>query len=625
MPEMKFKKRNEISSTERLLETIRSSGGDDSGDPDPPPPTGSLKKKAHMLFGGNNYYKKMTVHVGVIFSYDRLSLVVISPDGNKRWKIIDYLELLFEEGMTVDDLTFPDFLGNALKKFTGGYKKVLIWSCIPSVDVEIRYLKIPKVSKDKIADAVYWTFKKESKFDETLHIFDYELIDNIIDKGVEKIEVIAYTAPKRDIEKRKELFIAAGFPLIGITVVALAFQNYLCNIKKSGNRKNSCLLFIGRDWARIDLYTDGFLTLSRDIKTGYLSMVEAVTDAINREPEKYLPHDATSFREVLSVNEEEVEKLLIDLLYGEISYRDIQNKIGVNEASISEMVNPVTNRLAKQIDRTLEFFASNYNDYPVETIYVSGLISASKVFMKTFAKKVSHPVTFFDPFKTDGPIECETEPPELIAVKDQFSPALCMALSGDPEKFNFLNTRKDKAHKRYIKRVNYSVISVFIVAMLLCVGFYSWQRHDISIKQGYLATLTSKLDNYSPVVSKDIVSVLSGKVIQDEVRLKSYVKTYSAMALICEATRITPSNIYLSRFAIKSAGAGKDAGNKKTIQVVGIVIDEEISLESTLAKFILNLSGSPLIKDASVQEKSFDTLGGDKIVRFTALLETNNG
>ena len=630
MAGIKFQKKDELSSTERLLETIRDADGGDGVKVAPAKKydsAGDLKTITVKQLKTTNTYKKKSVNIGVSLGYDRAFFLVSLPLKDNQWKIIDYRELLFKKGMTLDDPQFPIVLGNFLENFTQGYAKAQIWSFIPSVDVEIRQIKIPKLANNKISDAVYWTFRKDSKFDEELYIFDYEVIGNIIENGVEKIEVIAYSAPRKDIENREELFLAAGFPLTGITVMALAFQNYLGLFQKKGIQQNSCLLFIGRDWARIDIYTDGFITLSRDIKTGYLSLVMAVTDAVNQNRTVSAKDSSSSLQDISLVSAESVEQFMMDELYKRKSSKDFKQIMGITEIQIEEMISPVLNRLAKQIDRTLEFFKSNYNQYPVEKIYVSGLVSGSERFMHIFAEKVSHPIIAFDPFKADGPIDYAVKSPELMVVKDQFAPVLCVSLAADADKFNFCNTRKKKIQKKYVKTVNYSVTVVFVLVMLCCCGYHSWQKHFFSVKKQELVELNSNLDNYFTTVDQDSVSELATEVIQKTARLKSYIKRYFTMALICELTKLTPPDIYLEKFSIKPSEIGNGADFGETMSIKGIVIGKEIALESILAEFILNLSASPLIKnkDASVIEKKFDILRGQKIIRFTAVLETVNG
>ena len=135
-------------------------------------------------------------------------------------------------------------------------------------------------------------------------------------------------------------------------------KNYLGLFQKKGIQQNSCLLFIGRDWARIDIYTDGFITLSRDIKTGYLSLVMAVTDAINQNRTVSAKDSSSSLQDISLVSAESVEQFMMDELYKRKSSKDFKQIMGITEIQIEEMISPVLNRLAKQIDRTLEFFKS---------------------------------------------------------------------------------------------------------------------------------------------------------------------------------------------------------------------------------------------------------------------------
>ncbi len=118
----------------------------------------------------------------------------------------------------------------------------------------MRYLKIPKVPQKQMPNAVYWSFKKITSFNEKDTTFDFEVLGDIQEGSSEKTEIMAYTAPTQEIKKLKDIFSKSGFPLAGISIVPFAFQNLLLNNWVGTDAKNVSSLYIGRDWSRIDIF-----------------------------------------------------------------------------------------------------------------------------------------------------------------------------------------------------------------------------------------------------------------------------------------------------------------------------------------------------------------------------------
>ena len=90
------------------------------------------------------------------------------------------------------------------------------------------------------------------------------------------MDVMAYTAYLEEVKALKNLFLKAGFPLTGISIVPYAFQALLRTPRIYSDEPNVSSLYIGRDWSRIDIFPNGNLKLSRGIQAGVRTMIEAL-------------------------------------------------------------------------------------------------------------------------------------------------------------------------------------------------------------------------------------------------------------------------------------------------------------------------------------------------------------
>ena len=229
--------KDEISSTEKLLDLIREEkeGDPTSSEPPPDPSTEPDSQPepepsdtvASEPFLSNVIPIRKKTTVGVDIGYHELKLAMINQVSERKHELLDFVTLPYPAGVNQNSPKFSEFLKNSLKSFCGKSKSTAIWSAISSARVETRNLKIPKVSKKQIDNAIFWTLKKDISFDENEMIFDFEILGDIIEDGVNKIEVMAYVAPLQEVVQQRNLFSKVGFPLTGVSIVPFAVQNLL--------------------------------------------------------------------------------------------------------------------------------------------------------------------------------------------------------------------------------------------------------------------------------------------------------------------------------------------------------------------------------------------------------------
>jgi len=170
-------KRDEVSSTERLLDLIR----DDSKPEDTAGSMDSEKSFGLRLKNiiSNPVSFRKTVSVGVDLGYDDIKLVKVSRIANQKYEMLEFERIPFTENLDRQSPQFPQFLRTVLTNFYGNTKNVDLWCTISSARVETRQIRIPKVKQKQIPNSVYWSFKKITSFDETKNIFDFEILGEV--------------------------------------------------------------------------------------------------------------------------------------------------------------------------------------------------------------------------------------------------------------------------------------------------------------------------------------------------------------------------------------------------------------------------------------------------------------
>jgi len=264
---------------------------------------------------------KKTIKVGIDINATDLTIAVVNQVSEGRHKLLEIQRVALGAELKKGSPEFAQLLKGSLRKLAGKYKDPAIWATISSAEVETRFLQIPKVPARQMANAIRWAYQKEVSITDT-QIFDFQVVESAYADGEQKKNVIAYTAPKNQINSTRELFTKAGWPLKGISIVPFAIQNLLRAGWISSSGKNVCTLFIGRDWSRIAIFSKNALILSRDIKAGARSMVQAILETLDRKsppaeenmgmalPDEELPLESAE----TSRNQKKAEKLFAELL-----------------------------------------------------------------------------------------------------------------------------------------------------------------------------------------------------------------------------------------------------------------------------------------------------------------------
>jgi len=633
-------KHDEVSSTERLLDLIRT----DSKSEYSAGSTVSQKAFGHRLktiFNNPVSFRKTTT-VGVDLGHDDIKLVKISRISDKKYELLEYERIPFDEDLDRQSPQFPQFLRTVLADFYGNAKNAELWCTIPSARVETRQIRIPKVNQKQIPNSVYWSYKKISSFDETKSIFDFEILGEVEEGDRPKIDVMAYTAPQQEIKELKDTFSKAGYPLRGISIVPFAFQSILRAGRIETDEMNVSSLYIGRDWSRIDIFAEGNLVLSRGIKAGVKTMIEALRTEIEgnlfelsiaKSPTK----DSARIRAIKKKLKDELEQAH-QLFFGVIhdsapSVLDERQRL-LKEDKIFKMILPALERLVRQVERTMRHFSLNYDNARVGKIYISSGVNPHQRIVNYIGEELAIPTETLNPFADSANFISLAPSPEDASEQSSYVPAMGMALSSNTLTPNFLYTYKDKQKAARTQWINRGVFAAFVMVMLLCVGVTFWQGRQVEEKEYRLQQIQRQLENVTLRVDKNLILKLVGETQANRRQVKEIGKKYFGVAVISEITHLTPASVRLISISTKLGDApgqqkakqkGKKKGKKKgssnkTLVLDGIVRGDRLILESTLAGYLMELRNSPMFDQPTISKKSFELYKDKDVLRFTARL-----
>jgi Tfp pilus assembly PilM family ATPase len=560
--------------------------------------------------------KKVTL--GVDIGKNDVKLVKLARVSRNRFRLLDRRLIPLDKSITPNSPRFHEFLGSCLSSVGGEDSKCDLWAQISTANLDVRCIKIPKVARAQIRNAVIWTVKKETNFDAKQSVIDFEVHAEVWDDGVAKIGVTAYILPLSDLEEIRELFSRCGQKLAGITAAPFAMQNLVRALSPPPEDKVLGVLHIGSEHSRIDIFTGGDLVLSRHIKTGIESMLEAFSEERDEEISMSPAGDIPS---LLEIRDDQNPALLLGFFSNQRS-----SVIGEQEAFAK--IRPVMVRLVKQVERTLQYYTTTLKNPRVEALCITCEAGAWEMAFDFITDQLGIEKAALDPLGEAITVS------EQIYQRHPFTAATGLAMS-DYATPNLLLTYADKENLQKSARINRGIFAAFLVAMVLLCGVIFRQSRVTWQKKAELALLEHQLESYDPQPNRNTLAALAARVVARRRILAQRSDCLLAPALIGELAALTPANVGLlslkadfkakpdTRPPATAKAGGKAAKSDFSGKVVleGVVTGEADRLEESLAGYVLKLSGSPLFGGAVVTSNRVEQTADGEVLKFSLRLQ----
>lgn len=596
---------SDITSTEKLLKVIRSKGeGAPSPaiNPEPMPPKARIFKAPSLSLVS----LKKTSTVGIDIGRDYIRLVKAAEISGGVRQIIDRRRFALPPNMDRNSPEFAAFLKSSLSSICGSPAKSDLWAMMSAANVEVRHVRIPKVVKKQIDNAIYWTARKENSFDEKETVFNFELQGEVIEQGIPKLSAMVYTAPRRDIEDLKALFSKIGWPLTGISIVPFSVQNLFRTGWVSTPEGTIVNLFIGNDHSRIDIYSGGNLVMTRGIKAGVNSMVESLTETFN----DIKPEGLTA---------EQSRKILNSLSPDSPQLEETDAGFDFRKDEIFEMIRPALERLVSQVDRTFKYYATEMSGDRIARIYVSGAMNIYKPIVDYVGSQLEIESTVLDPMLVNESAACpDVDDSDCLSERIAFGPALGLALSDKEETPNLIYTYKEKERDASVKQINRAVFAAFLVVVLICSGILFYQNRVISQRKAVIAGLETELAQLGSPVDRDQLLKTAARVSKLRELSKVYANRYLGMVVISELATLTPANIRFldlkvnlgsvpERDTAKISGESPKKVRVEEVTLEGLIMGERKVFETSLAGYMMALEASPLFHQVTIQTNNVES------------------
>ncbi len=574
--------------------------------------------------------------------YNSFRLLKLRRQGGSRWRLVARKSVEFDPSIDLAGRDFTMLFRKSFSDFCGPTSNIDIWCNISSTQVDVRYLHIPKVSARQLEKAVFWAFRNEIAFDEQEMALDFELRGEVVDKGVKKISVLAYTAPHSEIQARQDLFQRCRIPLTGITLLPFAMQNFFRTGVVPGGDEVVCNLYVGRKWSRIDIFFNGTLVLVRGIKTGVESMAEALADAV---PEARIPlqkskQAAPSAAKDFSADRE--EDLVLELETAPQVEQEFYLKLTRQEAAtvlssfsadgeplpegapgaqlgrqeVFTMILPAVDRLVRQIERTFDHYTSLFYGEPVCRIYISGHIQTYEYLTEYISEQLGILVSRVDPFDALAGVE-GAEGSASITDRSLFVPACGLALSSNNYTPNTLYTYSDRSISEKIKKASRLAFAGLFLATCVCAGLFYVQSWKLQNYEAKLAAVQMQLSTFRPRVNKGLINAQVEEIKLRQKKLRDYSDRYMPLAAFSELSERTTDAVRL--LGLKAYfGDRQEKEESKLIKLDGFVSGVREEQDSFLGEYLAQLAASRVFGEVEGDGGKTNILDDKEVFRFSA-------
>ncbi len=428
----------------------------------------------------------------------------------------------------------------------------------------------------------------------------------ISDQGIPKFSVMVYTVPKAEVEKVKTIFTELGITLAGITIAPFAIQNIFRTKWMKVTEATFASLFIGNDFSRIDIYHKENLVMTRGIKTGINSMTEEIAESMGGKAAK-------------PIESEEARKILFSLVDPDTSKLK-ENDIGfdLKEEDKFAMITPALERLTRQIERTLEHYASSVGAQRVEKLFIALAMNVYNPILNYISDQLGTKAEHFDAFKQQS---AQAAAQSLkLSEKVAMVPVLGLSFSDNSRTPNSLYNYKDKNREASVKQINRGIFAAFAAALIICFAVLIYQVIEVNNQNKQLKTFENELSLVDPNLTPEKIADLQEKVKAKNEIMHQYAQRHLGVATIGDISLLTPNNIHLIKLKISTGNTLLKENHDKAAQE----ISEDVILEGVLYgdrkmldQYVTKLEGSQILRQVSVQKSSVATIKKVEVLYFT--------
>lgn len=248
----------------------------------------------------------------------------------------------------------------------------------------IRYLLLPKMPKDELAEAVRWEAKKLMPLPLEEMVLDYLVIGETQERDLKRIEVLMVAGERTAILNQMESFKRINLPVTAMDVNPLALFNALKLNYRSDLDQNMVFVDIGAGKMDINISKRGVLRFTRNVQLGGEEITRAIMNAMHVEREE--------------AEQMKREKGLAGMPTPGGDSGESGEGAENPDRELQEAIKREVDRMILETQRSMDYYRAQFREGSARKIILMGGVCLMPGFQEYFASYFDAGVELDDPF-----------------------------------------------------------------------------------------------------------------------------------------------------------------------------------------------------------------------------------
>jgi len=273
------------------------------------------------------------------------------------------------DGAIMNSTAIVDAIRELIQSYHVKNKEVAI--AISGTSVILKKIPLPIMTPEELEESIQWEAEQYIPFDINDVNLDVHILNPNTDQG--QMDVLLVAAKKDIIDDYTSVVMDAGLEPVIMDVDALALQNMFELNYDLPAGETICLIDIGAAVININIIADRVSAFTRDIAMGGNQFTEEIQKQLN-------------------VSYDEAEEL-------KIGGHESEDADSVVPQEVDRIIQEVSDALAHEVQRSLDFYTATSADSQILRIYLSGGVSKVQAVARAIEGRTGIPVEIVDPFR----------------------------------------------------------------------------------------------------------------------------------------------------------------------------------------------------------------------------------
>ncbi len=491
-------------------------------------------------------------------------------------------------------------------------------SCISGPSVYIQVARFPSLPAKKLREAIKWMVKEKAPFDLEETTLDYSTLNEVLDNGAQKLEMIVALAENKVIQEKIDLLKRVGLKSAAMDVVPLALLN---SFKLNNEWKKDeviALVDVEASTTHLAIVKNAKLEFSREIAFGGDTITEGLKEKLNlsdlesaqKMRERYGILDKDSDRGTEKSSDQAKGK-------GKVEIKEEKEKA----FKVSEIIKIELGKLVRELRLSLNSYRAQSLEERIDRIVLSGSLAQLNNLDKFLTTSLEVPVEMGNPLDK---IPLDSHFKKKRYQKPQFlSAGLSIATGlalGKGEGIN-LSPAKEKAAQLARRMRAILLPSLYFVSLfvLLATG-YDFLNQKAAVYEQELQSKKARIISLQPGLNR--VETLMRDLNRWNRRYASVIQLRESsipwVPVLAQFSEAIPEKAWLRELSLGTSPTDTDQKKDSSILMIkGSIKWEKLVADLSLIEFISQLEKSPYLNDVYLQSTDRNTRYGHEVIDFT--------